>query len=696
MTTLALPPVHGRSFDSTLDSARLRSNHQRVLMLLADGMWHSATEITSVGGSQGLRRARSLREYGLTLDRRRVGGGLWEYRLDISGLSQHDLERVMQKQKTRPIAIDTETWLISPHGKLAPRLVCVSWSDGQTTGILPVNRDTCEKLRQWLRTETIIGHNIAFDLGVVLAQWDLWDEVFTAYDDGRILDTGISAQLDHIAAGTYKLRSHSLAACVEEYCGEILGGKEDADAWRFRYRELDGVPFGQWPQEAIDYAQSDARATWDLWEALPHSPTLADQCRAAFALHLCSCWGIRTDQEAVDVVEDRLRSQISSKMPLLREAGIYRPDGKKDLSVVRERISRSLGSPPTTPKGAVSTTTETLRKTDDLLLHSLADISNAQKLLTTYVPVLRQAQDRAFSPRFRVLVESGRTSCRNPNLQNLPRKGGIRECLRPRDGYVYISADYSTIELACLAQVLVKRYGYSPMAQALKAGRDLHIETASKILGLPYETVMEQYKAGDAAAKNARTLAKAANFGYPGGCSPQKFRSIAKGFGLDLSHQQAQRLKLQWLATYPEMEMYFDDISVLVSGGFATVTHPLTGFIRGGLGYCDSANHYFQHLCAHGSKAALYAVQRECWLDPSSPLYTSRPIAFVHDEIVCESPRHKASEAAVRLGQVMEQEMARFVTDVPVSAEPCVMEIWSKDAKAAHDPNGQLIPWTPA
>ena len=179
------------------------------------------------------------------------------------------------------LAFDTETWLIAP-GRLAPRLVCLSWSDGRTAAVLSADEGA-----RWFRArleagDTLIGHNVAFDVAVLL-QHDpsLRELIWLHYDQGLFSDTSIRDRLHHIARGwlkqdrSGKRPQFSLSALSARYLGKALDGKSDADAWRYRYRELDGVPIGEWPSEALTYALEDARTTARVWEAMPEaSPDL--------------------------------------------------------------------------------------------------------------------------------------------------------------------------------------------------------------------------------------------------------------------------------------------------------------------------------------------------------------------------------------------------------------------------------------
>lgn len=603
-------------------------------------------------------------------------------------------------------AYDTETWLIAP-GRLAPRLVCLSWSSGTRTALL----DRESGIR-WFRErleagDTLVGHNVAFDAAVMVqADPELMPLVWQAYDEGRILCTKLADQLRHIAKGWYRIEPRSgkrpgfsLAALSERYLGEELSGKAGPDVWRLRYHELDGVPLDQWPEEATRYARQDAETTYRVWSRLVAEGLAADlvpQARYAWSLHLVSAWGLRTDPVAVAALRERVEGTISAARAQLIEAKLLRENGSKDVAQVRARVVRALGDDaPKTARGAVSTSRDVLLSTGDPDLELLASIGADEKLLSTYVPVLEEGTRAPLMPSYG-LAESGRTTCRRPNVQNQPRGGGVRECYVPRDGYVFVGCDYHVAELCSLAQVCLDKFGASRMADVLNQGRDLHVDTAAMLLGISYEQAEERRANGDKAVKQARQLSKALNFGLPGGLGASTFVDFARAtYGVELTEARAKELKSQWLAQYPEMARYFDEIGSAggLQGRFTARQHR-SGRLRGGVGFCDGANTYFQGLTADGAKAAVYEAVKATYT-LGDPLFGSRVVAFVHDEIILEAPAAQAPQAADRLSQVMVDQMMRYTPDVQSRATPHIMERWYKDAEPAFDQDGVLIPWTP-
>lgn len=677
------------------------------------------------------------------------------------------------------IGFDTETDLIKP-GLLVPDLICGScaWDQGHgdVAGRLLERSLILSFLRDQLSHDAhIVGANIAYDMAVCAnADPTLLPLIFEAYDQGRIHDIQIRQALDAIAEGhLYKdpntggplyvskidaesgkvvrnrSKRYSLATCCKLLLNKHL---EKENTWRLRYGELKNTPIDQWPEEAKTYPVGDAVSTLECFLKqeefeFKNRQDEAAQCRAAFALHLMAAWGVRSDPELVRELEKRVAKAREDSRKRFQEIGIYRKDGTKNSKKLAELVEVAyLGNPPRTKPGRIKTDRDTLYESGHDLLVEFAASGLDEKLGTTYLPVLEQGTKVPINAAYNVLVETGRVSCSSPNLMNLPRDGGVRECLTARPGYVLCSCDYSGIEAVTLAQVLHDLYGPNALEEAINSGTDMHVKTASGFVGVDYETLLAQVKSGDPAAKQLRFMAKAANFGFPGGMGearlvlakrkegrtysahgPRFDQELKLGYYEGLRFcatndphvrcgevmvtsykgkeipptcqaciQIAKKLREAWFQAYPEMRQYFEFIGNLTSDyGIQEVQCLVSGRIRGDVGFCDGANTFFQALAADGAKAALWKVTQECYCDKSSILYGCRPIVFVHDELILEMPEAIAPEAALRLQQLMVETMKLYTPNIKVKAEPALMKHWSKEAEPVLDNQGRLTVWYP-
>ncbi len=615
------------------------------------------------------------------------------------------------------LTIDCETELIG-QGRKAPLMACMSASDGQAHQLLNPD-EGCDLLQRWMRLDQgwLIGHNIAFDLGVVIRHRPaLAASIWRLYDQGRIWDTGIHERLlalyhgwsQHPEIGRPIIsQGVSLAQLARGLLGlDLSSQKLDPNSPRYSYGKLLDTPLDQWSAEARDYALEDARITHEIFEAqqarlmdvehITRAPyrylaSFHTQTRAAWALHHLELWGLRTSAESVETWRDELTTKRAKLERELVDFGLLKEGGKRNMSAIKAVIEASYGdATPRTEKGAIQTSGEVLEESGEPILESLAKWLKLDKLSGTFGPVIQSATERPLNPRWNVLVRTGRTSCTKPNLQQLPQEGGVRECFRPREGCVYIGADYSTAELVALAQVCLNLGLPSKMAEAISQGQDLHLALAADLAGVTYERALELKASKDKQILKLRKLAKVPNFGLPGGLGAQGLVGFARGsYGLDISEHEAEELKRAWFARWPEMRRYFDHVKERVRVGHIIQHH--SGRRRGGVGFTDGANTYFQGLVADGAKSALFDVVRAAWMEPKSPLFGAKPVLFIHDEIICEVEESKAPAAADELARLMLKGIQPCVPDLPIQAEAWCSRVWRKGLDELRGADGSHV-----
>jgi len=616
------------------------------------------------------------------------------------------------------LTIDCETELIG-QGRKVPRMACMSASDGHAHELLSPD-EGCDLLARWLRSSEgwLIGHNIAFDLAVVARHRpSLSADIWRLYDSGRVWDTGIHERLlalyhgwsEHPTIGRPIIsQGVSLAQLAKGLLGlDLTDVKLDPKSPRYQYGDLIDVPLSQWSREAREYALEDARITHQIFErqqaslnGLKHEARgelryLASfdlQVRAAWALHHLEIWGLRSSSVALDQWRQNIDHKRAALLLDLQSYGLVDAQGKRSMNAIRALIETAYGThhAPRTASGQIQTANDVLTDSGEPILVKLAEYQEMAKLKSTFEPVLASATERPLNARWNVLVRTGRTSCIKPNLQNLPRRGGLRECFVPREGCVYIGADYSTAELIALAQVCLNLGYDSKMANAIKSGRDLHLALAADLMGISYERALELKNLGDEQIKEYRQLAKVPNFGLPGGLGSHGLVNFAKSsYGVELTEQKADDLKRAWFAKWPEMRAYFDHIKQRVEIGH--IEQHYTHRRRGNIGFTDGANTYFQGLVADGAKTALYNVVRAAWMEPKSPLFGARPILFIHDEIICEVEERHAPAAADELARIMERSIKPFVPNLPISADAWVSRAWRKGLEGVRDGDGVLL-----
>lgn len=634
------------------------------------------------------------------------------------------------------LAFDFETHLIQP-GLLAPPIVCGAFAEGKEISLL--NRaSSIQQLTSALkRGGTIVGANVAYDFGCALAvSPELLPAIWSAYNEGRVLDILIAATLDAIAEGRLtdnglftrtgrKIQSgrYSLSAAVSEYLGRDDAKKNDA--WRKSYAHLEQLPIEKWPELARQYPMDDARNTLQVAEVLlAESSNLGNQstqAHAHFCAHLGAIWGLRTDPAEVGRLHQRVQAELDKLRQFARGKGLIKSDGVKDTKLIKELVFKAYdGLPPKTDGGGISTSRETLEDSGDPLLEQFSEISKWEKL-SVYAESLHSLGSAPMNVSCNPLLATGRASYAGL-IQLMPRSGGVRECFVARPGTVWSSVDYAAIEMVTLAQVQLWTVGRSRLAEELNKGVDPHSLFAAAMTGASYDEFLKRKSLPKEAG--LRQAAKAANFGFPGMMGAAKFVIAKKREGssvctwldaeakcgenkvrewklkeLDLALcyrclEAAERLRIAYLTQWPEMKPYWAWVTRNM-GVDKRLTQFVSNRVRGGLQGPAGANTLFQGLAADGAKSALVALTREMYLDRRSPLFGSRLMVFAHDETIVEIPEEHAHEAAHRQAEIMVMEMRKFTPDVRVTAEPALMRRWYKSAAAKFDESKKLVPWEP-
>lgn len=510
-------------------------------------------------------------------------------------------------------------------------------------------------------------------------------------------------------------------------------------------RERDGLEemIASDPSRASEYPLDDARATLAVWQAQEaHAHYLKDQhrqTRAYVALYRSSAWGLRTDEEGVEQLARVTKAAADELEDDLIQIGLLRANKTRDTKAARARMVRVCreggltlrrtdghfavipAGEPSKCKSAdgvllepgddacvehVSLDADACNASEDEVLIHYAEISTLKKVLANDVKALQKGTIYPVHTRYGY-AETGRTTSSKPPIQNLCKREGIREAFVARPGTVFAAADFPSVELFTHAQCCATWLGQSKLAEALNGGMDPHVAMAAQMMGIAYVDAYARYRAGDRDVADMRQLAKIANFGFPGGMGAKKLAASARKqlagnpelvARLDLSVDRMKKLKTQWFETWPEMPHYFAHINALCDtyDGRATVETLFTERIRGGATYCAACNNGFQALAADCAKEALWRVCREQYDEPTSALYNTRTVAFVHDEIIIEAPEATAHEAAQRLADVMVAGANLYLPDVPIQRsklEPLLMRRWSKKAKPVTGADGRLVPW---
>lgn len=609
---------------------------------------------------------------------------------------------------TRTHFIDLETHAFGQRN-MAPPIVCMSWrSTGDAETSLALWRDAKTTLRRMLREAidgdaVVVGHGVSYDMMCVLADdEEMGVLVWAAYAADGIECTKVREKLLDIRdGGLIKRKSKAdKPYSLEKICGRKFDARLDKadDGWRLRYAHLDGVPLDQWPDRAVAYAKGDASWGLRLFEEQSRrmvargydAPTRCLDARAAFALSLTGAWGVTTDRPRALALREEIGAKMNDLEDRLVAAGLMRlknptlalfddvrSPASKDMAAIRAAVEATwpakLGPVPLTEKGAIKTDKDTIDLCAHPALAAKVEYDALEKQVSTYVEALLA---EVIHCQYNELVSSGRTSCRAINIQNQPRVPGVRECFVARPGRALVACDFDSQEMRTLAQAQLDIVGLSKLAAMYQ--RDVAFD--------PHQHFAD-------GTGGERQHAKIANFGIPGGMGVRGLMAYAKGYGVTWTPEFAADIRRKYFEWWPEMDDFFAFIRSVVGQAWGNLTIPRSGMIMGAVGYTDASNRCFQTPASHASKSALFEVVRRCF-DPTmrSPLYASRPWAFIHDEVIVEAPDFAVDDVAPEIERVMVAAMRPWVPDVPCSASATAMLRWSKKAKHAVV-GGRIVPW---
>jgi DNA polymerase I-like protein with 3'-5' exonuclease and polymerase domains len=298
-----------------------------------------------------------------------------------------------------------------------------------------------------------------------------------------------------------------------------------------------------------------------------------------------------------------------------------------------------------------------------------ARLARLDKLISTYRYWARDyvGPDRRIHCRLHPLAaDSGRFSCTDPNLQQVPAEHtapGLRACFVPAPGNVLVIADYAQIELRVAAHLAP----CPAMRAVFRAGRDPHRATAATLAGKPEEAV----------DNHERKLAKAVNFGFLFGMGARRFQSYARdSYGLELDERQAGEAREAFFGTFPGIAAWHRRIGNLSRRGdreAITVTTAMgrrRTFPAGNFSFNAALNIPVQGTAAEGFKLAMLRLQ------PALAQLGGRGVLIVHDEYIAEVPEAAAEQARVLVEQIMIASMREVVDSVPIVVEAEIATHW--------------------
>lgn len=359
--------------------------------------------------------------------------------------------------------------------------------------------------------------------------------------------------------------------------------------------------------------------------------------------------GISVDKQALVDYSKVLGTKI-----LVLEKEIYEAAGEefninspKQLGVI---LFEKLGMPNgKKTKSGYSTAADVLEKLapDYPVVSKILEYRQLAKLKSTYADGLTQyiAEDGRIHGTFnQTITATGRISSTEPNLQNIPIRmemgKAIRKVFVPKNGFVFLDADYSQIELRILAHMS----GDEKLIEAYNSSADIHRATAAQVFGVPLDEVTDEQ----------RRNAKAVNFGIVYGIS-----SFGLSQDLSISRKEAAEYIEKYFETYPGIKQFLDQsVADAKEKGYVTTLfgrrRPVpelssSNFMQRSFGERVAMNSPIQGTAADIIKIAMIRVNERL----KAEHFRSRLILQVHDELLVEA----AKEELDMVKQILAEEM---------------------------------------
>ncbi|MBQ6430476.1 MAG: DNA polymerase I [Oscillospiraceae bacterium] len=472
--------------------------------------------------------------------------------------------------------------------------------------------------------------------------------------EGIAFDTEVAAYLLDATRGSYEIGS-----VFAQYRHAMLSDTEDANAGLL----------------------SEASAVAALY------PVLLDELRAHgceklyFDVELPLCRvlanmehdGVLVDREALSSFGAMLAERIAACETLIYgyAGGEFNINSTRQLG---ELLFEKLQLPVVKKtKSGYSTNADVLEELKDKhpVVQAVMDYRMLTKLKSTYADGLQKeiaADGRIHTTFQNTVTATGRLSSTEPNLQNIPVRtelgSEIRKMFVPRDGWVFVDADYSQIELRVLAHIADDKQ----MQAAFRSGEDFHSVTASQVFNVPLSEVTPLM----------RRHAKAVNFGIVYGIS--EF-SLAQDIGV--SRAEAKQYIENYLTKYAGVRAYMKNIvdTARTQGYVETLFHRrrlIPEIKNSNFNIRSGAERIALNTPVQGTAADIIKLAMVRVFDAlEEQALQARLILQVHDELIVECPAFEAQSVMDIVTDAMEHAVKLAV---PLIAEAKMGESWY-DAK---------------
>lgn len=501
-----------------------------------------------------------------------------------------------------------------------------------------------------------IFHNAKFDIKML--------KVHYKFDFENIFDTMLASQI--ISCGLPN--SHNLKDVVMRYLGKEMDKTEGRSDWS-----------GELTESQLEYAVKDVLILLPLREKLRQiiidnklvkvAKLEFDCCIAVSDLELNGCLLDREKWTEILVkLEEKHKlltseiqkdlSKASNQLSMFEEFNSININSSAQLTEAFNNMGIKLKD--------TSEATLQQNKNEHPVIEKILEYRGLQKAISSYgrniLEYINPVTNRIHADFNQLRTDTGRFSCSNPNLQQIPALVEYRSCFIADKGNKLVTADYSQIELRILAELSQDR----EFINAFESGEDLHKATASNMFGVPVDQV----------SKEMRSQAKSINFGLAYGRGAM---SLADQIGTSV--ERARELIDIYFSVYRGIKSWlYNAGQMAIKNEYTrTLSNRMRKYVfdksnRSEVASIDRAgkNAPIQGTSADITKQALILVNNAFKNEPVKLINT------VHDEIILESTEDKAEWAAKVLEEKMVEAARIYIKKVPIVVDVHISDFWNK------------------
>lgn len=360
--------------------------------------------------------------------------------------------------------------------------------------------------------------------------------------------------------------------------------------------------------------------------------------------------GIKVDRSALEVYQKSLEKSIGEVTSEIYEltGEEFNINSPKQLGLILfEKLGLKGGKKTKTGYSTAAEVLESLRA-DNPVIEKVLYYRQLTKLKSTYadglLAVMNKKTDRIYSTFNQTITATGRISSTEPNLQNIPIRLDLGRELRkvfiPKEGCLFVDADYSQIELRVLAHMA----GDETLINAFKEGQDIHKLTASQVFNVSFDDVTSKQ----------RSDAKAVNFGIIYGIGAF---SLSKDLGI--TKKKAEEYINGYFAKYPNIKVYMDStVKAASENGYVTTIfgrrRPVPEINSGNFNQRAFGERVAMNMPVQGSAADIIKIAMvNVYKRLKNEGLKSKLILQVHDELLIETPENELD----RVTEIIKYEM---------------------------------------